>query len=82
MVSWASGFDALGKVKMICATNRPDVLDPGEQLTAFRGIEWLWLMLSSSRCAALMRPGRLDRKVEIPLPNEVCPPLILIQPFR
>lgn len=41
------GFDVLGKVKMIMATNRPDTLDP-----------------------ALMRPGRLDRKIEIPLPNE------------
>jgi 26S proteasome regulatory subunit T4 len=42
------GFDQLGKVKIIMATNRPDVLDP-----------------------ALLRPGRLDRKIEIPLPNEV-----------
>ena len=59
------GFDTLGKVKIIMATNRPDTLDP-----------------------ALMRPGRLDRKIgkdhrssfshlltfqsfaEIPLPNE------------
>lgn len=41
------GFDVLGKVKIIMATNRPDTLDP-----------------------ALMRPGRLDRKIEIPLPNE------------
>lgn len=41
------GFDSLGKVKVVMATNRPDILDP-----------------------ALMRPGRLDRKVEIPLPNE------------
>jgi len=47
LLNQLDGFDAIGKVKMICATNRPDVLDP-----------------------ALMRPGRLDRKVEIPLPNE------------
>jgi 26S proteasome regulatory subunit T4 len=47
LLNQMDGFDQLGKVKFIMATNRPDVLDP-----------------------ALMRPGRLDRKVEIPLPNE------------
>ncbi|KAK9815010.1 hypothetical protein WJX73_004747 [Symbiochloris irregularis] len=47
LLSQLDGFDVIGKVKMIMATNRPDVLDP-----------------------ALMRPGRLDRKIEIPLPNE------------
>ncbi len=41
------GFEGLGQVKMVMATNRPDTLDP-----------------------ALLRPGRLDRKIEIPLPNE------------
>merc|ERR550537_429095 len=49
LLNQLDGFDGLGKVKMICATNRPDVLDP-----------------------ALMRPGRLDRKIEIPLPNEAA----------
>lgn len=47
LLNQMDGFDALGQVKMIMATNRPDVLDP-----------------------ALLRPGRLDRKIEIPLPNE------------
>jgi len=47
LLNQMDGFDTLGKVKIIMATNRPDILDP-----------------------ALLRPGRLDRKIEIPLPNE------------
>lgn len=47
LLNQMDGFDTLGKVKVIMATNRPDTLDP-----------------------ALMRPGRLDRKIEISLPNE------------
>ncbi|KAE8656418.1 26S protease regulatory subunit 10B [Hibiscus syriacus] len=47
LLNQLDGFDSLGKVKMIMASNRPDVLDP-----------------------ALHRPGWLDRKIEIPLPNE------------
>jgi 26S proteasome regulatory subunit T4 len=47
LLSQLDGFEALGAVKIVMATNRPDVLDP-----------------------ALLRPGRLDRKIEIPLPNE------------
>lgn len=47
LLNQMDGFDTLGRVKIIMATNRPDVLDP-----------------------ALLRPGRLDRKIEIPLPNE------------
>jgi proteasome regulatory subunit len=41
------GFDALEYVKIIAATNRPDILDD-----------------------ALLRPGRFDRIIEIPLPDE------------
>jgi 26S proteasome regulatory subunit T4 len=47
LLNQLDGFEALGAVKMVMATNRPDILDP-----------------------ALLRPGRLDRKIEIPLPNE------------
>eukprot|EP01083_Nonionella_stella_P036533 99664_1 len=54
LLNQLDGFEELGKVKIIMATNRPDVLDP-----------------------ALLRPGRLDRKVEIPLPNEAAREQIL-----
>lgn len=41
------GFDPRGEVKLIAATNRPDILDP-----------------------AMLRPGRFDRFIEVPLPDE------------
>ena len=40
------GFEPLSNVKIIAATNRPDILDE-----------------------ALLRPGRFDRIIEIPVPN-------------
>jgi len=40
------GFDPRGNIKVLMATNRPDILDP-----------------------ALVRPGRIDRKVEFTLPD-------------
>jgi len=48
LLNQMDGFDeSSAQVKMVMATNRPDILDP-----------------------ALLRPGRLDRKIEIPEPNE------------
>ena len=41
------GFDPRGDVKVIGATNRPDILDP-----------------------AILRPGRFDRIIEVPPPDE------------
>ncbi|MEM2934691.1 MAG: proteasome-activating nucleotidase [Methanocellales archaeon] len=46
LLSEMDGFDPRGDVKLIGATNRPDILDP-----------------------ALLRPGRFDRMIEIPMPN-------------
>ena len=47
LLNQLDGFSSSESVKVIAATNRPDVLDP-----------------------ALMRSGRLDRKIEFPHPNE------------
>lgn len=47
LLNQLDGFSSDDRVKVIAATNRPDILDP-----------------------ALLRSGRLDRKVELPHPNE------------
>ena len=47
LLNQLDGFTQDDRIKVIAATNRPDILDP-----------------------ALLRSGRLDRKVELPLPNE------------
>merc|ERR1712151_366313 len=47
LLSQLDGFSSNERIKVIAATNRPDVLDP-----------------------ALLRSGRLDRKVELPHPTE------------
>ena len=53
------GFDSLEDVKIIAATNRPDILDD-----------------------ALLRPGRFDRVIEIPLPDETGRKTILSIHFK
>ncbi|KAL4445306.1 hypothetical protein ABPG77_011131 [Micractinium sp. CCAP 211/92] len=47
LLNQLDGFSSADEIKIIAATNRPDILDP-----------------------ALMRSGRLDRKIEFPHPNE------------
>ena len=46
IINQLDGFDSRGNIKVLMATNRPDVLDP-----------------------ALIRPGRIDRKIEYGLPD-------------
>ncbi|KCZ72060.1 26S proteasome subunit P45 family [Candidatus Methanoperedens nitroreducens] len=46
LLSEMDGFNARGNVRIIAATNRPDILDP-----------------------ALLRPGRFDRFIPIPMPD-------------
>ena len=46
IINQLDGFDSRGNIKVLMATNRPDVLDP-----------------------ALIRPGRIDRKIEYSLPD-------------
>lgn len=47
LLAEVDGFDQRGEVRIIGATNRPDILDP-----------------------ALLRPGRFDRIIKIPLPDK------------
>ena len=47
LLNQLDGFASDDRIKVIAATNRPDILDP-----------------------ALLRSGRLDRKINLPHPNQ------------
>ncbi len=53
LLSEMDGFNPRGNVRIIAATNRPDILD-----------------------AALLRPGRFDRFISIPMPDSVARAMI------
>eukprot|EP00828_Plagiopyla_frontata_P008693 TRINITY_DN1438_c0_g1_i1.p1 TRINITY_DN1438_c0_g1~~TRINITY_DN1438_c0_g1_i1.p1 ORF type:complete len:465 (+),score=95.88 TRINITY_DN1438_c0_g1_i1:127-1521(+) len=55
LLNQLDGFSPDDRIKVIAATNRPDILDP-----------------------ALLRSGRLDRKIEFPQPNEEARSQILM----
>ncbi|MDD5472900.1 MAG: proteasome-activating nucleotidase [Candidatus Methanoperedens sp.] len=54
LLSEMDGFNSRGNVRIIAATNRPDILD-----------------------LALLRPGRFDRFISIPMPNKETREIIL-----
>ncbi len=54
LLSEMDGFNARGNVRIIAATNRPDILD-----------------------SALLRPGRFDRFIKIPMPDAEARAIIL-----
>ncbi len=54
LLSEMDGFNTRGNVRIIAATNRPDILDP-----------------------ALLRPGRFDRFISIPMPDKEARAIIL-----
>lgn len=54
LLSEMDGFNTRGNVRIIAATNRPDILDP-----------------------ALLRPGRFDRLIAIPMPDKDARAMIL-----
>ncbi len=60
LLSEMDGFNSRGNVRIIAATNRPDILDP-----------------------ALLRPGRFDRFISIPMPSkEACAVILRIHSRR
>lgn len=67
LLNQMDGFDQTTNVKVIMATNRADTLDPGNFTSEYElDIKNIYISLYFQ---ALLRPGRLDRKIEFPLPD-------------
>lgn len=64
LLNQLDGFEELGSVKVIMATNRPDVLDPALLRPGRLGEYKIIWNINYSTCFVT------DRKIEIPLPNE------------
>lgn len=59
------GVESLRDVLVVAATNRPDMID---KVRAREGLVYLIILIVLNK--ALLRPGRIDRLIYVPLPSE------------
>lgn len=66
LLNQLDGFEATKNIKVIMATNRIDILDPALVSLCHFFFKLLWRY----EIVFQLRPGRIDRKIEFPPPNE------------